>query len=657
MSLASTFKLAVVFAGVDNFSNTFGKLKQQTSNLKKDVQSLSSGLGFGGIGAGLAATSVFNDLRDYEDAVSQLQNTMMDSKGNVSSYFDDVAAKADELGAKLPGTTKDFYNMASAMRALGVSDASLTTSLDATAKMATVMKTQGVSFQQAAEATAAFKYSLGIADGDMTSFADTVQRTSHLGVQLGEMQYGFSRMTGSLKLMGWQGLSSANSLAPLLAVSTKILKSGELAGTSLNKIFFAGFEKGKFKDIDGMYKWLAKSSIKDLEDILGKGGQDLMLAISLKKGGKSDYDKLKADMLSQASLDQRVGNSLGAMSNVFEAMMGSLNKLSVAFGKLFGSDLKVAFDGLGNLFEGLGDWIDNNRELAKTLGYVSVGVLAYNKLSFVSSIVDVLGVRIKSLTIVQAAFNGVAALNPYRALALGAISLGAAMYALCNNTRDARTEAELFEDIQKRATEQTADEIAGLDTYQILLQQTVKGTEDRKKLLDEIRGKYPDYLSKLNLEQANVSEIGNAFGYMKNKITEAAKERAKFEMLTELEKNISKKEREYAQDTAEWNNAGFWGKRWIESREGMKMIAGEASWQDADRIKSMKAERDALIKNSTTNNQTNQVHVTQQIHVSAEMTEKSKTDLVRAIRGSADDIADIVNNRNRIKERLAYGGR
>ncbi len=171
----AAFQLGISFLAIDNFSNKFGNIQAKLGKFEKYTNSISDKMRalvtpmntalVGGL------TSVMQNFAETEDATIQLRNTMMGIGGVVSKEFESVSKKAEELGAKLPGTTADFYKMASSMRALGVGDSSLSSALEATAQMAVVLKPIGVSFEQASEATAKFKNALGIADSDMVDIA------------------------------------------------------------------------------------------------------------------------------------------------------------------------------------------------------------------------------------------------------------------------------------------------------------------------------------------------------------------------------------------------------------------------------------------------------------------------------------------------------
>jgi len=107
------------------------------------------------------AMQFINPYMTLEDARVKLENTLMEKSGKVDKYFGAITKEAVSMGDKLPGTTADFLQMASAMRALGVETKTIAEGgLKSAAYLANVLK---IPYDQAAESVAKFKESMGIA--------------------------------------------------------------------------------------------------------------------------------------------------------------------------------------------------------------------------------------------------------------------------------------------------------------------------------------------------------------------------------------------------------------------------------------------------------------------------------------------------------------
>jgi hypothetical protein len=362
------FNLRAIISAVDNLSPTLRRVSRNLHGFSRQLASASRGaFVHGGLFAAgmLAPKKAFSDL---EDASIQLKNTLMGANG-LSPGFDQLSQMAIELGNKLPGTTADFMAMASQLKALGVSTETMVGgALKATAYLAVIGKSLGVTYHTSAEAVGKLGNAFGIAANDLIPFTDALQRTLHMDVDLLQMQYAMARASGPLKALGKQGIGVANDLIPLTALLIQAGLSGEEAGTGIKKIIEVFAMKGKFKDIPSMVKSLEKlnklapsEKIKAFKKLFGT--EHSSKAAIIAAGG---YDKLIGKMRAQADMQQRIANSMGTLTNLYEASSGSVTNLGAAIGEIYAPELKSLAININNLVPSLMQWVKEHKDLIKT---------------------------------------------------------------------------------------------------------------------------------------------------------------------------------------------------------------------------------------------------------------------------------------------------
>jgi|GEM_PF-1667413 len=405
--MSKMFALGVALTARDMFSPVFSSLGSAIRNSTKDLKNFSTAsaaVGTGLKGAQLATQGavgeVIKSFADLEDAKIQLQNTLMKSDGSVSPFFKGINDEATKLGNALPGTTADFYNMASKLKSLGVEEQSIIGgALKSSAYLGVVLK---IPYEEAATATAKFKEALGIADDDLLTFIDDIQRLSHMGVQVGEMSFAFSKVGATMKGLGMMGLKAARDVEPLIGLLIKSGFSGETVGTNLGNMIesavnFKGSKElrkqgidltfndtsGKFLGIQNMIKELEKlkeiesdaARLNVLESLFGKGEAASMANVLIQKG-TSGIDEFNKKLKEQADLNMRVGNSTKSLRNTWEALTGTFSNLLAFLGEGIAPELKSVTNFLGEATAALADFTQEHPMVTKFLGGALVGFVA-----------------------------------------------------------------------------------------------------------------------------------------------------------------------------------------------------------------------------------------------------------------------------------------
>lgn len=364
----SDFSLRAIITAVDKLSPVLAKQSRAIRAWSKGFKQAGAGAVpmAVGLGAGLAVAT--REFMQLENASTQLQNTLMTNDG-VAAGFEELSKIAIDLGNRLPGTSADFFAMASQLKALGVTtDSLMGGALEAAANLAVVGKPLGVTYDQAAESIGKLSNAFGIADKDLIEFADTIQKSLHLGIELEQFQYGMARISGPLKAAGMQGLQVAKDMTPLLGMLIKAGVSGEEAGTGIKTMITAAISENRFTGVRGLVADLEKLNKLPVAEKMAKlgdlfGEQHAGKAAIVAAGG---YAELVKQMEKQASLQQRINNSLGTLTNLWDAATGSFQNVLAAFAESYAPELKDLATELNGIAGKAMGWVNANKPMINT---------------------------------------------------------------------------------------------------------------------------------------------------------------------------------------------------------------------------------------------------------------------------------------------------
>ena len=423
------FQLAILFKTIDQATRPIREIQKATQALQETVEKTASkfalfkekiegfekkALSIEGLVSTTAwvgaSKTILGSFMELEDASLRLKSTFMEAGGVVPEVFTKIDEEAQKLGAELPGTTADFYRLAAVMRQLGVGGEILASGgLRAAAYLGAVLN---IPYEVAGEHVAKYTQALGIAGQDLIKFIDLIQRLGHLGVKPGEMAYAFSKLSGTLKLLGWQGLESAKELTPIIARFIQMGKSGEIVGTNLSRLFIQMLNPKKLNEftsslaqfgiklelidektgkLKGPAQLIAEfNKIKEayekgiisqqklyeiLSKLTGAEGEDLQMLMTIILEGVEGYNKMSDAIRKQASLQQRVAVVTSSLRNVWEAFTGTLQNVFAIIGSTLAPTLKTITDFLNNLADTIGNFLEKHKTLASIIGW-SIGGFA-----------------------------------------------------------------------------------------------------------------------------------------------------------------------------------------------------------------------------------------------------------------------------------------
>lgn len=327
-----------------------------------------------------------------ETASTDLRAAMMDSSGKVGADYQRIDELATRLGDKLPGTTADFKNLMTMLMRQGISAKAV---LGGTGEAAALLSVQlKKSPEAAAEMAAKLQDATRGTEKEMVAIMDQVQRLYYLGVDDGNILGAFSTVAPALDLMKVSGEEAMKTMGPLIAMLDQSGMTGEKAGNALRKVFDRSlsvdkFEKlkkltgvsldftdgkGNFAGLDKAFDELAK--LKNLTDVqlkqvLGKvwgdDAETIGALTTMIRKGKEGYEEYAQKMQAQASLNQRVNDQLGTLTNLWDAASGTFTNFLAKMGESIAPQLKELTKWIGGINEKLSDWAAKNPQTAAAI--------------------------------------------------------------------------------------------------------------------------------------------------------------------------------------------------------------------------------------------------------------------------------------------------
>lgn len=329
---------------------------------------------------------------ETEAASTDLRMAMMDKTGQVSAQYQAVNELATRLGDKLPGTTADFKNLMTMLMRQGVS---AETVLGGTGEAAALLAVQlKKTPEAAAEMAAKLQDATRSTETEMLGLMDSVQRLFYAGVEDNNILGAFSKLSPALDVTRLKGEAAIKTFSPLIGMLDQAGLSGESAGNALRKVFTLAMDskkiakvtkgtgisldftngKGEFGGIEKMYTELAKlqklnteQRLKVLKGIFGDDAETLQALNTMISKGQEGYNEFAAKMEAQASLNQRVNEQLGTLSNLWDAATGTFTNFLASMGEAIAPELKSVVSWIGEVNEKLSTWAAQNPKTANTI--------------------------------------------------------------------------------------------------------------------------------------------------------------------------------------------------------------------------------------------------------------------------------------------------
>lgn len=329
---------------------------------------------------------------DTETASTDLRAAMMDNTGKVSAQYKDIDNLATRLGDRLPGTTADFKNLMTMLIRQGMS---AKTVLGGTGEAAALLAVQlKKSPEAAAEMAAKLQDATRGTEKEMLAIMDQVQRLYYAGTDDSNILGAFSKLSPALDTLKIKGEAAMKMMSPLVGMLDQAGLSGESAGNAMRKVFTRMMDtkkiakvtkgtglsldftngQGEFGGLDKMYEQLAKlkavnteQRLKILQGIFGDDAETLQALNTMIEKGKAGYEEFAKKMEAQASLNQRVNDQLGTLTNLWDAASGTFTNFLAKMGESIAPELKELTKWIGDINEKLSNWAAQNPETANTI--------------------------------------------------------------------------------------------------------------------------------------------------------------------------------------------------------------------------------------------------------------------------------------------------
>ena len=336
---------------------------------------------------------------DTETASTDLRAAMMDNTGKVSAQYKDIDNLATRLGDRLPGTTADFKNLMTMLIRQGMS---AKTVLGGTGEAAALLAVQlKKSPEAAAEMAAKLQDATRGTEKEMLAIMDQVQRLYYAGTDDSNILGAFSKLSPALDTLKIKGESAMKMMSPLVGMLDQAGLSGESAGNAMRKVFTRMMDTkkiakvtkgtglsldftngdGEFGGLDKMYEQLAKlkavnteQRLKILQGIFGDDAETLQALNTMIEKGKAGYEEFAKKMEAQASLNQRVNDQLGTLTNLWDAASGTFTNFLAKMGESIAPELKELTKWIGDINEKLSNWASKNPETANTIMKVAAAI-------------------------------------------------------------------------------------------------------------------------------------------------------------------------------------------------------------------------------------------------------------------------------------------
>ncbi|MCT8728533.1 phage tail tape measure protein [Glaesserella parasuis] len=360
---------------------------------------------------GMPVWSSIKTYIDQEESQNNLKIAMMKADGTFGQ-FNEISKIAGDLGRDLPGTRKDFYNLAQALKKQGISDQVLLGGALKTSAELNVL----LDMDQFAggEFLAKFIESHGLKENELGSAADYLQRAMFAGGLSKEQMYeSMKYYAPKLNSLGLTGADNTEKVLAIEALAGQRGLEGSTFGTGFNMMLTrmnkgpemlrqakkgmkaearemldsVGIEfnfwdkKGKFKGIEGMLSEMEK--FEKIRAKYGDKGVDLVanelfgieggrLADILAQKGKKGLEEMLTKMREQASLQERINQKTATLGAALEQLGGVWESAVGTFGSAFAQDIKE-FANVSQAFieNTLTPWIEKNKGLIKT----SIGIV------------------------------------------------------------------------------------------------------------------------------------------------------------------------------------------------------------------------------------------------------------------------------------------
>lgn len=382
-------------------------------------------------------TKAMNYFEELEDARVRMEVAFM-TKTGTPEELEQIIKQVEKLGVELPGATKAFYEMATTLKAGGLSAKDIAGGiLEGTAKAWVLFKDE-VDPRTMADMATKFANAYKIAPKQFPQFIDQLQRLKFAsGMELSDIAYSTKYFSNYLQQLGITGMKAVDLMFPMLGTLRQVGLEGETAGTAIAGMFKGimsfdenvkklkgvqislrakdfmteeGFKLEEFliafrqelkkvqdplKRMQVIKQLFGDEGMRAVAALLAKNKEEALaylealkntmdpeeykkLRKQIEEGGFTGIEGMRKAMDEQASLQDRINKTMNTWKNVKESFFGTLESLMGVAGSLFAEPLKNIFDTINNNVLGpIIEWIQKNQSLAKAIAYPIAGLAVF----------------------------------------------------------------------------------------------------------------------------------------------------------------------------------------------------------------------------------------------------------------------------------------
>lgn len=381
---------AYVEITADN-SKLYKGLKDAEDKLKDfsgNVEDL--GAAFAGLGATIAAPAALGvkAFADFEQRILTLKGVTKATEQELQK-MNDVAL---ELGAS---TSWSASQVADGMTALGRMGFNPSEIVNAISPVMDLARGLGVTVDEAADMLGASLNQFGVGASEAVKYADILTKATNAAAisatELGE----------SLKFSGAAGAAVGQTVEDVVALTMSLRNMGldaSQAGTSLRSIFLSLQNAGKaaqFEELfnvnlrgpDGVLRSLvdvfaeAQAAAQGMGDTLAGTVQELFGTIATTAGvsllSAPDLTENKETMKASAGAAKELREQMeSGLTGSFDALKSAVEGASIALGDALSPEIKGLAEAITKIASALIVFIEDNKDLVKTLGRNAAGLLA-----------------------------------------------------------------------------------------------------------------------------------------------------------------------------------------------------------------------------------------------------------------------------------------
>ncbi len=379
----------------DKVSAKLEKVREKLKKISDSAETFGRRTMISGALTAGAVSKVMQPFEELEDVTARMELAYSNAQGKASKYFESIRRQTVELGNQLPGTTRDFAQLATSLKEAGITEQAVANGgLKAAGYLRTIFDEHDS--KKVAEVVAGSLHAFNLNDDSLKKYIDIMQRAHYaFGMSLEDFKYGLPYIARSYGLLNPKGgLQAATNQTIMMGMLKQGGMEGSMIGESIGSFYSqlatrgsrlefglgrrglmtkAGEylkkyhtdltvfdKKGSYVGDEALVKqiWRLKELGATAQEIaiIGNslaGAVGSTIFTKLYQQGPEGWAKAQERLQNQLDLDQKIARLLTTLKNVKEAGMGTVTNLAATIGGALAPELKKLFnwlnDGAGKL--------------------------------------------------------------------------------------------------------------------------------------------------------------------------------------------------------------------------------------------------------------------------------------------------------------------